>query len=266
MIQMCSNPGQHYTPPASGMQESMAPISAHENLRTPSLEGIVFLVPGRCNGASSQQADRSGEGTPPLTDKKLMSFDEALGELQMATRELRDLIAKGEVPVEGEGVELNLRVDDVEKLKNELREKRSSEVPVSVPDSSKGWGQKDGLIVWQGIAPETGWVMTHTAKHDWDRMKFRFYFDACGTLAKVGLAVGRQAFVVETHGNPNKWHSFLMRMDRGTGTIIVDDEERFRGEVQMPFLALCGGGPSQLSETGEDRLAFRGAKLQQLDM
>ncbi len=200
-----------------------------------------------------------------MTDKKLMSFDAALGELQMATRELRDLIAKGEVPVQGEGVELSFSVDDVLRLKSELREKRSTESPVSVPDAAQGWGQRDGLIVWQGTAPETGWVMTHTAKHDWDRMKFRFYFDACGTLAKVGLAAGRQAFVVETHGNPDRWHSFLMHMNRGTGTIIVDDEERFRGEVQMPFLALCGGGSSKLSETGEDRLAFRGAKLQQFD-
>ena len=211
------------------------------------------------------ETDRSGEGTLSLTEKRLMSFDAALAELQMATRELRDLISRGEVPVEGEGVELNFHVDDVLKLKDQLREKRSSEPPLSEPDAAKGWGQKGGLIVWQGTAPETGWVMTHTAKHDWDRMKFRFYFDARGTLAKLGLAAGRQAFVVETHGNPDKWHSFLMQMDRGAGTIVVDDEERFRGEVQMPFLALCGGGPSKLSETGQDRLAFRGARLQQLD-
>lgn len=200
-----------------------------------------------------------------MAEKRLISFDAALVELQMATRQLRDLISRGDVPVEGHGVELNLRLDDVLKLKDQLRGKRSAEPPLSEPDRSKGWTQKEGLIVWEGAAPETGWVMMQTAKHDWNRMKFRFYFDAAGTLAKIGLAAGRQAFVVETRGDPDKWHSFLMQMDRGVGSIIVDDEERFAGEIQMPFLALCGGGPSVLSATKQDRLAFRGATLQQID-
>lgn len=200
-----------------------------------------------------------------MADDRLISFDDALAALQVATRELRDLISKGEMPVEGTGIDLNFRLDDVLKLKERLREQRASEPLLSKPDSSKGWTQKNGLIVWQGTAPETGWVMLQAGKHEWGRMKFRFFFDACGTVAKVGLAAGRRAFVVETHGNPNRWHSFVMDVERGAGSIIVDDQERFSGEIEMPFLALCGGGPSELSKIGEDRIAFRGARLQQLD-
>jgi len=200
-----------------------------------------------------------------LADDKLISFDDALAALQVATRELRDLISRGQMPVEGTGIDLNFRLDDVLKLKERLREQRKLEPPLSKPDPSKGWTQKDGLIVWQGTAPETGWVMLQAGKHEWARMKFRFFFDACGTLAKVGLATGRRAFVVETHGDPNNWHSFVMDVERGSGSIIVDDQERFSGEIEMPFLALCGGGPSELSKIGEDRIAFRGARLQQID-
>ncbi len=200
-----------------------------------------------------------------MDEKPLMSFDAALAELQMATRELRDLIAKGEVAVEGDGLELSFDPTVIQELKTELQLKRSSEPPIPEHELAKGWTQKGGLIRWEGTAAESDWVMLRAGKHEWGRMKFRFYFDARGTLGKVGLAAGHRVFVVETKHDPDHWHSFLMHVESGEGSIVVDDQERYTGKVEIPFLALCGGGPSELSETGKDWIAFRGAKLQQLE-
>ena len=200
-----------------------------------------------------------------MTEESLISFDKALAELQMATRELRDLIARGDVAVEGHGLDLNFRRDTILQLKEELVRKRSEEPPIPEAEIAKGWAQRGGIITWQGTAPEDGWIMHRAGKHKWDRMKFRFYFDARGTLAKVGLAAGQRVFVVETRRDPDRWHSFLMHVESGEGTIVVNDEERFSGRIEIPYLALCGGGPSELSRAGQDRLSFRGARLKQIE-
>ena len=199
-------------------------------------------------------------------NEKRIAFDDALVELQVATRELRELVSKGKIPAEGQGRQMTFRLAQVLDLKENLRDLRRAAPPVAQPKLAKGWKQSGGMVVWEGSVPEPGRVMLKTADHNWAQMHFRVFFDACGTLQKIGLAAGERAFVAETHGDATKWHSCFMEMHTGAGEVIIDDRDIFSGELEIPFLALCGEGPSELSKTGQDRLMFRGLKLQPLNV
>ena len=199
-----------------------------------------------------------------MTPDEFVSFDEALAELQMATNELRSLVSQGVITPEGEGLELNFRLDQVLDLKKSLKDSGHPELRISQPEVAKGWSREDGLIVWRGSVPETGWVLLKMAPQDWDHMEFRVFFDARATLGKVGLAAGRRPFVAETRGEPAKWHSFLMEKRSGLARVVADDHELFSGPLAMPFLGLCGGGASKLSLTNQDTATFRGLKLERL--
>ena len=195
---------------------------------------------------------------------EFVSFDEALAELQMATNELRSLVSQGIITPEGDGLDLNFRLSQVLDLKKSLKESGHPELRISQPEVAKGWSRQDGLIVWRGSAPETGWVLLKMAPQDWDHMNFRVFFDARGTLGKVGLAAGKRPFVAETRGEPARWHSFLMETRSALARVVTDDREVFSGPLAMPFLGLCGSGASELSLANQDTAIFRGVKLERL--
>ena len=198
-----------------------------------------------------------------MTDK-FITFDEALAELQMATNELRSLVTQGKIDIEGDGLQLNFRLSQIQELKKSLQHEGEGQLTITRQEMGKGWSREGGLIIWRGRAPARGWVMLKTAPQDWEHMHFRLFFDVRGSLERIGLAAGDRLLAIETGGNPVAWHAFLVEMHKSTGRVLADDREIFSGELPMPFLALCGGGPSELSQTNQDSLIFRGLKLERL--
>lgn len=181
----------------------------------------------------------------------------------MATGELRSLVAQGKIAIEGDGLDLHLKLDQVLELKNALRD-RQPEMPISREEVSRGWSRQDGLIFWRGAVPPAGHVMLKAAVRDWQHFNFRLFFDVRGTVSKVGLAVGKRLFAADTTGNAVKWHAYAMEMNNGIGRIVIDDKQIFSGNLEVPFIALCGAGASELSRTNQDTVIFRGLKLERI--
>ena len=195
-------------------------------------------------------------------NERYISFDEALAELQMATSELRALVSEGRLPIEGDGLSLNFKLSNVLELKKHL-----SEEPPALPlpkSGVTGWSRQEGLIVWRGSAPDAGWIILKTAPRQWDNMKFHMFFDARGTLKKIGFAAGTRSFAVDTHA-PARWHSFYVEMRNGVGKVSIDDAEVFAGTLYIPYIALCGNGATELSRVGQDAMSFRGLKIERIE-
>jgi len=195
-------------------------------------------------------------------EDRFISFDEALAELQMATSELRALVSQGRLPVEGDGLSLNFKLDNVLELKKHLHDEPPA-LALPKPGTS-GWIRKEGLIIWRGSAPENGWITLKTAPRQWDTMKFKMFFDARATLRKVGFAAGTRAFAVETK-DPERWHSFYAELRNGFGKVSIDDNEIFAGTLYIPYIALCGNGGTELSLKNQDDMAFRGLKIERFE-
>lgn len=200
-----------------------------------------------------------------MTQDKFLSFDEALSELQMATNELRSLVSAGKiVPEEKGGLDLSFSLQQVMDLKKKLKESGYPEIRIARPEVAKGWSRQTGLVVWRGNATDIEWVLLKLAPQEWNRIGFRLFFDARSTLARVGVAVGDRAFVAETNKQPAKWHAFLVEMFAGRGQVIIDDKQVFAGQIDIPFIGLCGSGSTELSLTNQDTAIFRGLKVEQL--
>ena len=237
------------------IQTNAAP---HRDLRRAEIHCILIPV-------AIQYAEMVCRREREVTSDKFLSFDEALSELQMATNELRSLVSSGKIVPEGVGLELNFRQSQIEELKKRLKESGHPELRISRPEVAKGWSRETGLIVWRGSASEVEWILLKLAPQDWNHIGFRLFFDARSTLGRIGIAAGDRAFIAETNLQPAKWHSFLIEMFAGRGQVVIDDKQVFAGQLDLPFVGLCGSGASELSMTRQDTAIFRGLKVEQLN-